>query len=67
MMATSLLSNGGGYLGGVSFESGDLYGQHGSSPLLGGSPMPMSITPYDGSYMQNMQAQLNGQLKGTVQ
>lgn len=65
MMATSMLSNGGGYLGGVSFESADLYG-HGSSPLLGGSPMPMSITPYDGSYMQNMQAQLNG-LKGTVQ
>lgn len=65
MMATSMLLNGGGYLGGVSFESADLYG-HGSSPLLGGSPMPMSITPYDGSYMQNMQAQLNG-LKGTVQ
>jgi RNA polymerase I-specific transcription initiation factor RRN3 len=65
MMATSMLSNG-GYLGGVSYESADHVFGHGGSPLLGGSPMPMSITPYDGSYMQNMQAQLNG-LKGTVQ
>lgn len=66
MMATSMLSNGlGSYMvGGHSYESADhLFGQGGSP--LGGSPMPMSITRYDGSYMQNMQAQLNG-MKGPV-
>jgi RNA polymerase I-specific transcription initiation factor RRN3 len=66
MMATSMLSNGlGSYMVGASYESAEHMFGHGGSPMLGGSPMPMSITPYDGSYMQNMQAQLNG-FKGTA-
>jgi len=67
MMATSLLSNGiGNYLVGGSYESAEHLFGHAGSPMLGSSPMPMSITPYDSSYMQNMQAQLNGLEKGTV-
>jgi RNA polymerase I-specific transcription initiation factor RRN3 len=71
MMATSLL----GTSGGMSFGSGGGGGLFGGPGGVGGgvspygtSPMPMSITPYEGgTYMAALHSQLNGIRGGGVQ